>query len=78
VAVDPNERHRLGEELTDQLLAACAPIVDGLPTDLAVQVMAGAMLATAMTATKDTAGRKLILRRFALTVMGIANAMDAS
>jgi hypothetical protein len=71
-----NERSRLGEELTDQVLAACAPIVDGLPTDLAIEVMAGAMLATACAASKDPRSRKLILRRFALTVMGIANAME--
>ena len=54
-----------GPELTAEILAAVAPIVDGQPTELVIEAMAAAMMAAFVRGCPTPADRREILRRYA-------------
>jgi hypothetical protein len=58
-----------GKRLTADILALAAPLVDGKPSKLVVQVMGGVMLSTVLLAGKDVEQRRALLREMA-TVLG--------
>jgi hypothetical protein len=55
------------------ILNAVAPFVDGLPSELVVEAMAGAMLATVMVACKTPAGSRAVLQRYARKIEELAD-----
>lgn len=64
-----------GIEMTERIRHAVGPIVDGQPSELVVEAMAAAMLATLLGAGVPPAGRVLVLRRYAERLLTIAAAI---
>lgn len=63
-----------GERLTSEILAIVAPMVDGKPTKLIVQVMGAVVLSTVLLAGKDAASQKALLTRLSAVFQDLANA----
>lgn len=70
------ERRKQGEALTAQILAAAAPIMDGQPSELAIDVMCSVVYATVELGCRSNADRILVLRRFAARINGIADIVE--
>jgi hypothetical protein len=64
-----------GAALTEDILAAVAPLVDGRPSELVVEAMAAAMMVTVATCC-PVAGQRLVLRRYADRLNAIANMLE--
>jgi hypothetical protein len=66
LAADPNpERTELGADMAEQILAAAAPIMQGKPSDLVVEVMGAVLISVLMIACPAMADQQSMLRRYA-------------
>jgi hypothetical protein len=61
-----------GVELTAKLAAAMLPILDGQPTDLAIEAGSAAVMTVLMAGMQTWDDRHLVLRRFAMAINRLA------
>ncbi len=61
-----------GTALTEALVAACAPLVNGQPTDLVIDAMAATFLSILKAATMDRPTARLVLHRYADRIVDYA------
>lgn len=65
---------REGEALTREILATIAPMMEGKPPKMIVQVMATLVLSTVLATGKDTASQQMLLARLSAVFQDLANA----
>jgi len=65
-----------GIALAQQLIDTCAPLLDGKPTDLAIDALAAAFMAALGAAQVDQRDAKLLLFRYAERIMDYAEQTD--
>ena len=65
-----------GIALTEKIMEVVEPIVDGLPTDLVIEAMAAAMVASLAGAQADTKDARLVLNRYAERILDFAEMIE--
>jgi hypothetical protein len=65
-----------GAKLTEDILAAVAPLVDGLPVELVTEAMAAAMMMTVTVGCASADDQGLVLRRYADRLNAIADMLE--
>ena len=65
-----------GIALTEKIMEVVEPIVDGLPTDLVIEAMAAAMVASLAGAQADTGDARLVLNRYAERILDFAENLE--
>jgi hypothetical protein len=65
-----------GIALTEKIMEVVEPIVDGLPTDLVIEAMAAAMVASLAGAQADTRDARLVLNRYAERILDFAENLE--
>jgi hypothetical protein len=68
-----DDRHAEGIALTEKIMDAVLPIVDGLETDLVIEAFAAAMASLLAGAQVDASGARLVLYRYADRIVDFAN-----
>jgi hypothetical protein len=71
---DPGHNLR-GAAMTADILAAAAPIVEGEPTGLVIEVMCAVAFAAVVGGCEKPSDQGLVLRRFAARLNAIADAL---
>ena len=65
-----------GIALTEKLMEVIEPLVDGLPSDLVIEAMAGAMVATLAGGVTNTRDARLVLHRYANRILDFAEMIE--
>jgi hypothetical protein len=69
------DHRRAGLEMTARIMGAVAHIVDDEPSEVVIEAMAAAMLATLVAAEVSVEDQREVLRRYADRIMGFAAAL---
>lgn len=64
-----------GIEMTGKIMGAVAHIVDDQPSEVVIEAMAGAMMATLIAAKVSVEDQREVLRRYADRIIGFAGAL---
>ena len=67
-----DQRTAAGIALTQDLMDACASIVDGRETDLVIEAMAAAFIALLAAGQMDKHGARVVLQRYAERLLDFA------
>lgn len=62
--------------LTEKIMEAIEPLVDGMSSDLVIEAMAGAMVATLAGGVTNTKDARLVLHRYAERILDFAEMID--
>lgn len=65
-----------GIALTEKIMEAIEPLVDGLSSELVIEAMAGAMVATLAGGVTNTRDARLVLNRYAERILDFADMID--
>jgi hypothetical protein len=70
------QRTAAGVALTQDLMDACAPIVDGRDTDLVIEAMGAAFTALLAAGQMHQRDARVVLHRYAERILDIAEGLD--
>lgn len=65
-----------GIALTEKIMEAIEPLVDGLSSELVIEAMAGAMVATLAGGVTTTKDARLVLHRYAERILDFAEMIE--
>jgi hypothetical protein len=65
-----------GIALTEKIMEAIEPLVDGLSSELVIEAMAGAMVSLLAGAEVDSRGARLVLNHYAERILDFADMID--
>jgi hypothetical protein len=74
--VTDEESFAAGAALTNEILQAILPVVDGKPTEQAIDAIAAALMAALSAGCKDPRMARLVLHRYADRILDFADAID--